>query len=54
MVGVHYSHNSPTRAMEALRHEHECGLVEVKGNAVRILNVLVGATFHHGETETAD
>ena len=45
---------SPTHAMEALRHEHERDLVEVKGIAVRILNVLVDATRHHGETETAD
>ena len=45
--------NSPTHAMEALRHEHERDLVEVKGIAVWILNVLVDATRHHGETETA-
>ena len=46
--------SSPTHAMEALRHEHESDLVEVKGIAVWILNVLVDATRHHGETETAD
>ena len=46
--------SSPTHAMEALRHEHERDLVEVKGIAVWILNVLVDATRHHGETETAD
>ena len=47
MTGVRYSRSSPARAMEALRHEHECGLVEVKGIAVWILNVLVDATRHH-------
>ena len=46
--------SSPTHAMEALRHEHERDLVEVKGIAVWILNVLVDATRHHGETETTD
>ena len=46
--------SSPTHAMEALRHEHERDLVEVKGIAVWDLNVLVDATRHHGETETAD
>ena len=44
----------PPPEMEALRHEHERDLVEVKGIAVWILNVLVDATRHHGETETAD
>ena len=44
----------PTHAMETLRQEHERDLVEVKGIAVWILNVLVEATRHHGETETAD
>ena len=29
-------------------------LVEVKGKAVLILNVLVDTTRHHGETEMAD
>ena len=38
--------SSPTHAMEALRHEHERDLVEVKGIAVWILNVLVDATRH--------
>ena len=46
--------SSPTHAMEALCHEHERDLVEVKGIAVWILNVLVDAIRHHGETETAD
>ena len=54
VTAVQYSRSSPARAMEALRHEHEYGLVEVKGIAVWILNVLVDATRHHGETETAD
>ena len=44
----------PFHRMEALRHEHERDLVEMKGIAVWILNVLVDATRHDGETETAD
>ena len=36
----------PTHAMEALRHEHECDLMVVKGIAVWIQNVLVDATRH--------
>ena len=46
--------SSPTHAIEALRHEHDHDLLELKGIAVWILNVLVDATRHHGETETAD
>ena len=53
-MGVQYSCNSPTRVIEALRHEHECGFVEVKGIAVWILNVSVDATRHHGEPEAVD
>ena len=51
---MQYSRSSPTRAMEAIRHEHECGRLEVKRTAVWILNVLVDATRHHGKTETVD
>ena len=43
-------HNSPTRAMEVLGHQHCYVLVEVKGTAVWILNILVDASRHHGET----
>ena len=38
---------SPTRAMEAPRHEQCCVLFEVKGKAIWILNV--DAARHHGE-----
>ena len=37
-MGVQYSRISPTHAMQANPHEHERGLVEVKGIAVWILN----------------
>ena len=46
--------SSPTRTREALRHEHCRVLVEVKGKAIWILNVLVDAARHHGEMETSD
>jgi len=54
VTGVQSSHSSPTRVMKALRHEHECILLELKVNAIWILNVLVDATRHHAEIETVD
>ena len=44
----------PPPPMEALRHEHRCVLVEVKGKAICILNGLADATRHHGGTERVD
>ena len=54
VTGVQHPRSSPTHAMEALRHEQECALVEVKGIAVWTLDVIVDVTRHHRETETAD
>ena len=55
-MGVQYSRSSPARAVEALRHEHECGLVEVKGIAVWINGLMFWLTrpATDGEIETAD
>ena len=46
------SRRSPTRMMAALRHGHCRVLIEVKGKAVWILNVLVDATVDEQKRRT--